>query len=746
MSSRPAARLLPGAPLPLLAVIATGVALSALVAATDLSAGLERHSLLLAVPASAGLVAVLLWRVRRVAAERDVWWRLALGAIALGAVTAGAALLQAVPATHDAGPVVAAWAPALAYVFLYGGVVRWNRYGTEVADPDNLLTGVAAALSWMALTQAAVDGIGRPESLTGAQIQPLVLHIAVGQLLLITTLMQRVLGDLRRDLRPVLIALGFGGIELTACLVLAELTSPAWTPVAGALACLLLAVAATLTPKPATSRPSDAATSMAGAFVVIVIGTGALIASAVGTPSAVALTLGGLAVLGGAVRLLIGVRDLAQLTETRAEALTDQLTGLPNRRAVLRRMAEDGAAGTGTVFALMDLDRFKEVNDGLGHAAGDDLLRQVAQRLAPVLRTGDLLGRLGGDEFAVVASAEPGASPEETAEQLCLRLRACFDEPFLLGALDVHVGVSIGVTTGVPAGDDEGTTRLLREADTAMYDAKRAGGGHALYDGARHAGNGAALTLVEELRAGIRDGQLELHHQPQVDVGTGRVLGVEALVRWAHPRLGLLEPARFLGLAEAHGLMGALTDEVLEQAVRQLAVWRVRDPELRMSVNLSASDLVDSGLPARLGGLLESLGVPPRSLTLEVTEEVLLRDPERSRPVVAALRALGTEISIDDFGTGYCSLGYLRELSVSELKLDRSFTAGLLEDAPTEAIVASVIDLAHRLGLRVVAEGVEDEVTLARLAALGCDQSQGHLHGRPAPADLLDLGAQPVGS
>ncbi|WP_156036501.1 bifunctional diguanylate cyclase/phosphodiesterase [Blastococcus sp. URHD0036] len=741
MTAGPATRLLPGRPRVLVAVVAAATVLQVLLAATDLSPALERHSELLALPAYAGLVAVLRWRVATVHAERDVWQRLSLGALALAVLTLVGALLETVPATHDAGPVLAAWAPLAAYVFLYGGVVRWNRYGTEVADPDNLLTGVAAMLSWVALTQSAVDGFGGPESLTGSQVQPLVVHIAFAQLLFITTLMQRVLGDLRRDVRPVLIAVGFLGIELAACLVLAEVAAPAWGPVAGTFLCLVMAVAATIAPKPARSQPSDAATSMAGAFTVIVIGTGALIASAVGTASAVALVAGGSAVIAGGVRLLMGVRDLAQLTATRAEALTDHLTGLPNRRAVLRRMAEDGGRGPVTVFALLDLDRFKEVNDGLGHAAGDDLLCQVTARLTPVLRTGDLLGRLGGDEFAVVATVEDGASPEETAEHLCRRLRECFVEPFLLEDLAVHVGVSIGVTTGSPTGDDEGTAQLLREADAAMYDAKRGGGGHALYDRTRHSGDGTALTLVEELRAGIGEGQLVLHHQPQVDVGTGRVVGVEALVRWAHPRLGLLAPDRFLDLAEAHGLMGPLTDEVLDQAVRQLAAWRLDDPGLRLSVDLSASTLLDAGLPERLAALLDAVGVPAAALTLEVTEGVLLRDPERTRAVVGALRALGVEISIDDFGTGYCSLAYLRELSVSELKLDPSFTAGLLDDAPTEAIVASIIDLAHRLGLRVVAEGVADEVTLGRLAELGCDLTQGHLHGRPAPAPELEIGA-----
>jgi EAL domain-containing protein (putative c-di-GMP-specific phosphodiesterase class I) len=279
---------------------------------------------------------------------------------------------------------------------------------------------------------------------------------------------------------------------------------------------------------------------------------------------------------------------------------------------------------------------------------------------------------------------------------------------------------------------------LLREADVAMYDAKRSGAGVALYDSSRHADSSGHLALVEELRSAIAGGQLVLHHQPQLDIGTGATVGVEALVRWQHPARGLLLPGDFLPLAEVHGLMGVLTEEVLTQAVAQAAVWRGRGLDLRMSVNLSASNLLDAALPGRVAGLLQEHGLPTESLVLEVTESVLLTDPDRSLAVVGALADLGVTVSIDDFGTGYSSLAYLRDLPVSELKLDRSFTADLLTEARTEAIVASTIELAHRLGLRVVAEGVEDEATLEHLRSLDCDTSQGYLHARPLPADQLE--------
>ena len=329
---------------------------------------------------------------------------------------------------------------------------------------------------------------------------------------------------------------------------------------------------------------------------------------------------------------------------------------------------------------------------------------------------------------------------EEAALAVGRRLHDRLAEPFPIEGLVIHSAVSVGVTTsiGVLGEGSQAPTRLLREADVAMYDAKRSGAGVALYDSARHADSSGHLALVEELRSALSAGQLLLHHQPQLDVATGAIVGVEALVRWAHPVRGILGPGEFLPLAEVHGLMGVLTEEVLARAVAQAAVWRRTGLDLRMSVNLSASNLLDAGLPRRVDELLGAHGLPPESLVLEVTESVLLTDPDRSLAVVGALAELGVTVSIDDFGTGYSSLAYLRDLPVAELKLDRSFTADLLTDDRTQAIVASTIELAHRLGLRVVAEGVEDEETLRHLESLDCDTSQGYLHARPLPARELE--------
>lgn len=508
-----------------------------------------------------------------------------------------------------------------------------------------------------------------------------------------------------------------------------------WVTVSHPLLVLCFAVAATLRSRRAAPQPTDPAAATIGAYVVIVAATGTLVVGAVTGAGAGAVSCAGLAAVAAGTRLAVNVREIAALAVTRREALTDELTGLANRRALLRRVEELCAEGTPTALALLDVDKFKEVNDALGHSAGDDLLCLVARRLEPALRSGDLLCRLGGDEFAVVAALDPHTPAAEAALGLGERLHERLAEPFPVEGMVVHASASIGVTT---TDDDVARpSQLLRRADVAMYDAKRTGSGVALYDGQRHADSSGHLALVEELRRAITECRLVLHHQPQIDVATGRVGGVEALVRWDHPERGLLYPGDFLPLAEVHGLMGALTECVLAQAVAQAAQWHRAGLGLRISVNLSASNLLDVGLPTRVSELLGTHGLAPEALVLEVTESVLITDPDRSLAVVGALAELGATVSIDDFGTGYSSLAYLRDLPVAELKLDRSFTADLLTDGRTAAIVASTIELAHRLDLRVVAEGVEDEPTLRRLETLDCDVSQGYLHAKPLPADQL---------
>nr|WP_255479318.1 bifunctional diguanylate cyclase/phosphodiesterase [Quadrisphaera sp. RL12-1S] len=453
-----------------------------------------------------------------------------------------------------------------------------------------------------------------------------------------------------------------------------------------------------------------------------------------------------LAALAASGRLLLDVRELRALVANRRSSLVDELTGLPNRRAVTALLARVLVQRQPVVVAVIDLDRFKDVNDALGHAAGDELLRCAADRLREVLLPGEVVARLGGDEFVVVAPCEPGSGAALRAATLGTSVVTALGEPVELGAGSVLVGASTGTASWLPplspaagAEDDDDavalTSWLLRAADAAMYDAKRSGSGWVAHDPARHDDAAGQLALVADLRVALAQRQLVLHHQPQVDATTGRPVGVEALVRWEHPARGLLGPARFLDLAEAHGLMGPLTEEVLRLGVEQLAAWRTGGLTPRMSLNLPASALHDVELPHRVSVLLLQHGVPASSVVLEVTESVLLRDVERSKDVVQALRGAGVRVSIDDFGTGQSSLSRLRDLAVDELKLDASFTAGLLADDRARTIVGSTVALAHALGLSVVAEGVEDAETLACLAALGCDEVQGYLYAAPMPAE-----------
>jgi len=738
MPTRSRPRLLPGAPRRVLrvalllgaaAIVVTAVFGPAVAAGSD-GADLGHFSIVLALHAA--LVGLLVWRARTLPQERVVWSRMALAGLVFAAAALTAGVFALIPGMRPLTAVPMAWAPIAAFPLIHSGLVRWNRYTTGLADPSDVLNGVSGGLAALAALNVVLHG----SALTAGpwwEVQALLAQVATDLVLLGTALSVVGLGAMGRDPRSWLVVAAFG-ISLLGdgAALLAEGAPVAWAATAEPVGAVLLCLAAILRPAQTTPQPTEPAAPTIGSFVVITASTAVLVAEAVTGAVGPATWLAALAALGASVRLLVNVRELAQLAVTRREALTDELTGLANRRAVLHRVDELCAERVPFTFALLDLDKFKEVNDGLGHAAGDDLLRLVADRLAPALRAGDLLGRLGGDEFAVVACSEPGAGPD--AEVLGHRVLKRLERPFLIHGMSVHVAASIGLTCS-SSGD---RTELLRQADTAMYAAKRSGTGLAVYDPSRHADSSGHLALVEELRTALSTGQLVLHHQPQVDVSTGCTVGVEALVRWAHPVRGLLAPAQFLPLAEVHGLMGAVTEEVLRQAVAQAADWRRRGLELRISVNLSASNLLDTDLPRRVAALLADAGLPAGCLVLEVTETVLMGDAERSLAVVTALTALGLTVSIDDFGTGYSSLSYLRDLPVAELKLDRSFTADLLVEARTEAIVASTIDLAHRLGLRVVAEGVEHEATLARLAHLGCDESQGYLHSPPLPADLLE--------
>jgi diguanylate cyclase (GGDEF)-like protein len=420
----------------------------------------------------------------------------------------------------------------------------------------------------------------------------------------------------------------------------------------------------------------------------------------------------------------------------RHQATHDRLTDLPNRVALHqeaeRTLARAPRQGTLAALLLIDLDRFKEVNDTLGHEQGDQLLIEVAHRLRAVLRRSDLLARLGGDEFAVLAVLPHRGALGEVAT----RVHAALARPFVVAGVAVELGASIGIALQPDHGDDVST--LLRRADVAMYEAKRGGTGIETYDPNRDPYSAERLQLLSELRHGIDHDELVLHFQPKVALATGRVVGVEALVRWQHPERGLLGPGDFLGLAERTGLIADVTRWVLDTAVRQCAEWRERGTDLPVAINLAAANIVDMSLPDAVESTLRRWNVPGELLECEISEDTVMGDPRRATEVLERLRAMGVRLSLDDFGTGHSSLSYLKSLPLDEVKIDRSFITGMAVDVSDAAIVRSTIDLARHLGLDVVAEGVESEEVLEVLVSLDCDIAQGFLLSRPLPADQLD--------
>ncbi len=433
-------------------------------------------------------------------------------------------------------------------------------------------------------------------------------------------------------------------------------------------------------------------------------------------------------------RTALTFRENIALLDSRRAALTDDLTGLPNRRRLNHRMRELVEAGGESAFAgllLVDLDGFKELNDTLGHHAGDVLLAGLGPRFGAVEGI-DLLARLGGDEFAVIV--EGGADPG-VLRAAADRVQAALTTPFEFDDLSINVRASIGGALYPRHGGD--TAELMRHADVAMYNAKSAHTGYELYRPDRDLNSRDRLRLVGELQHALREGELVLYYQPKASPGTGGITGVEALVRWQHPTHGLLTPDRFLDAAESAGLMRQLTSYVLRRALHQLARWSAQHSDLSVAVNLAMPNLLDLRLPDEVARLLDEAGVAPSHLILEITENIVMADPARILDVVSRLRKLGVGLSLDDFGAGASSLGYIKRLTVDELKIDRAFVMTMDHDQDNAAIVRATVELAHNLGLRVVAEGVETSTSWQQLNAWGCDEVQGYLLGRPQAADQI---------
>jgi diguanylate cyclase (GGDEF)-like protein len=425
-----------------------------------------------------------------------------------------------------------------------------------------------------------------------------------------------------------------------------------------------------------------------------------------------------------------------QSNVNRHQAMHDSLTGLPNRalfrdRAALALRAA-ARSGDQTAVMVVDLDRFKDVNDTLGHQYGDLLLEQIALRFSTTLRAGDSVARLGGDEFAVLLCSTSDAAALSAAQRLTDVLRDAFTVKDI--SLDVEASIGIAV-----AGPDNDIDAVLRHADVAMYEAKSQHLPFATYERSRDDNTVVRLALLGDLRRAIGRHELSLQYQPKVDTLTGAVHSVEALVRWHHPTRGLLMPDAFIPIAEGTAVIHPLTDEILRQALVQARTWRDHGWTFPVFVNISARSLHDLGFPARVEQLLETIGVPAAALSLELTEGAIMIDPERALAALNLLNDLGVSLSIDDFGTGYSSMSYLKDLPVRELKIDRSFVMGMRHNGGDAVLVQSAVDLGHNLGLHVVAEGVEDAETRDALTDMGCDLLQGYFIRRPADAVDLDL-------
>jgi diguanylate cyclase (GGDEF)-like protein len=404
------------------------------------------------------------------------------------------------------------------------------------------------------------------------------------------------------------------------------------------------------------------------------------------------------------------------------QAVHDALTGLPNRSLFRHQIEQVVNAGRradrAAAVMLIDLDHFKEINDTLGHHAGDRLLQEVSERLRASLDEQDMVARLGGDEFGVLLPDMPG---HEEASAVAQHLLTQLREPFSIEGLTLEIDASIGIACAPEHGS--AVEQLIQRADIAMYAAKEGGRGHLVFEQQLDRYSPRRLSLAGALRSAIADGEIVLFFQPKAELSTGQIIGVEALARWQHPRLGLIGPSEFVPIAEQTGLIGPLTSHVLEEALRQLAAWAEQGERLSVAVNLSARSFLDAQLAVEIPRLLEATGVDA--------------NPARAKATLERLSAIGLSLSVDDFGTGYSSLANLKRLPVDVIKIDKSFVIDMPHDASDAAIVRSTIDLAHNLGLKVVAEGVESHEAWRRLEELGCDLAQGFHVSRPLPADAM---------
>ncbi|MBL7257450.1 putative bifunctional diguanylate cyclase/phosphodiesterase [Paractinoplanes lichenicola] len=623
------------------------------------------------------------------------------------------------------------------YPLAYCGILGF--FGRRWPSRRLLLDGAIAGLGGAALFSVLVVDI-LLGSLSGSGLAQFVtLCYPLGDSLLLGTLVCQVTaGQAAARRNPVLIAgVAMFVVADTSYVVL----SAKGLYSSGGAANLLYLTGLTLIGISAWHRldtPTAVRASPARMAVPISFAVGALVLLTVATRvrlSSLTVALAGATLVLVVGRVFEALRELESIgRERHSEARRDPLTGLANRRAVHEHIDQllSRTRPRPIAMLLLDLDKFKEVNDSYGHPAGDQLLQLASGRLKQVTRQSDLLGRLGGDEFVLVMSGESLTADE--ADRLAARIRAELLKPFLIDGVQITIDVSIGIAHD--GGEDADS--LFQHADIAMYNAKRAGGGHVVYRRNDDQESRLRLELTTALRRDVATAAMILHYQPKLDLRTGVIRGFEALVRWQHPERGLLMPDVFLPIAEQNGLMSALTQNVLSQAIRECARWHAEGNRVSVAVNASATDLRFECFPQQILDLLDAHDLPAKALTVEITETMMLTDWATTDRVLDRLTSMGVRVSIDDYGTHHSTLSYLRRLhTAAELKLDRSFIADMLTAPRSAAIVRSTIDLAHDLGITVVAEGVEDAETLDTLREWGCDQAQGYHIGRPAPIAAL---------
>jgi diguanylate cyclase (GGDEF)-like protein len=688
-----------------------------------------------------GAVAVIVaWRALRCAGERTQWTIFAagLGLYALGNIT-WAAWFE-----HLANPPVPSICDAMwlsFYPAAYLGIIGLARVERQPFPAriwlDALIAGLGTAAIGVAVFLPPV--VSSLSGRTAADITELAYPVCD---LLLAGLVVSVLAlrGWRRDRMWTLLGAGFIVLAVADCLYAVQVASGSL--ITGEVTNLIYEVGVALLALGAWQPAAPSGEKAAGRAVLAVPAAftfgalGLLVYDHFSRLDAPALALALMTIVAAFARTGVAFSDVQGLAETRRQAFTDDLTLMPNRRHFLRRLGQGieaaGAANTGLALMLVDLDHFKELNDTLGHDAGDRLLGQVGERLRRVVRETDIAARLGGDEFGLLLSCSVGRLGADTVAH---HVKEALAEPFVIDGISLRVTASIGISL-YPEDSQDGQ-RLMQFADVAMYEAKKQRSGHAFYTGEQDNHSRERLTLAGEIAEALKDGAIEAHFQPKATAAEGRITGIEALGRWRHPTRGLIAPSDFVPIAEQAGLGPALTARMLELALGQLRRWRDEGLDLHVAVNTTVADLQNALFPEVVAETLRRFELPPDALVLEVTENMVVADPVRVGDVLARLGELGIGLSLDDFGTGFSSLSHVKTLPVGEVKIDRSFVAEMASDAVDAAIVLSTIHLARTIGVRVVAEGVEDRQTWRALQDAGCELIQGYAVSRPLPGPEL---------